>query len=92
MHSISLTDDTYQALVDQAAARHVDVEEIVRQGVELLSHQMPGESAEPTKEQRLQALDRLAHRADERADLYPPGFRVDDSREAMYEDRLRAQL
>ena len=94
MHSISIPDHTYQALVVQAIARNLDVEELVLQAVtQLINTPLPRESyQEPTIEQRLQALDRWTRRIEERADRYPQGFRVDDSREAMYEDRLRAQM
>jgi hypothetical protein len=93
MHSISVPDDIYQALAAQAAARNLAIDELVRQAVDQLSiHPMPSESLEPTTEQRLQAFDQWTRRIEERADRYPPGFRVDDSREAMYEDRLRSQL
>ena len=94
MHTISLSDEVYQALIVQAEARKLPVDELVRRAVNQLSAEplTPESSAEPTIEERLKALAEWTRRIEERADRYPPDFRVDDSREAMYEERERAQL
>ena len=89
MATLNIDDDTYQRLARQAAAQHTSVEEFVGPALEKLAQTAPGqaEAPEPAPAKREKALNALLARAQERADRYPPGFIVDDSRESIYEGR-----
>lgn len=81
MPTISLTipDDTFARLTEWAAERKQTVEEAVVPVLEGLAPSLP------TAEDRVRAFGELTRLIQSRADRYPPGFRVDDSRERIYE-------
>lgn len=87
MPTLTLPDATYVKALRLAAAANLPVEQFVAITLEA----MPSPKDEPTKEERLQALECIAQRAKERAHRYPPGFQVDDSRESIYKEREDAQ-
>ncbi len=100
MPSISIPEDAYQALVAQAAARNIAVEELLRRAVDALPRPSePSVQESPTNghpsdmtgdlpyAEWKQVFDGLLARAKSRADRYPPGFRLNDSRETIYEGR-----
>ena len=98
MPSISIPEDAYQTIVAQATARNIAVEEVLRRAVEALPRHAEASGTESSADGHhtdmiedlpyagwKQVFDALLARAQSRADRYPPGFRLDDSREAMYE-------
>jgi hypothetical protein len=87
MPVLNLPEQTFQWLVEQAAARNVSVEEVVVSAVA----QLPAAETS-TPEERLRAFERLTRRIESRADRYPPGHTIDDSRESIYAERENAQL
>jgi len=72
--SIELPTDTFARLQKWATARNQTVEEAVTPVIEAL--------APPPADERRQAFDDLTALIRSRANLYPPGFQVDSSREA----------
>lgn len=92
MPVLNLPEQTFRWLVEQAAARNVSVEEVVVSAVA----QLPAADAPApdgsTPEERLRAFERLTRRIEGRADRYPPGHTLDDSREGIYAERENAQL
>ena len=89
MATLHIKDDTYQRLAQQAAAQNTTVDAYVAPVLEKLAEVPPAqaEGLEPTPDERQKAFDRWMARVQERADRYPPGFIVDDSRESIYEGR-----
>lgn len=73
--SIKLPTDTFARLEEWAAARNQTVEEAVTPVIESLA---------PPPDERRQAFDALTALIRSRANLYPPGFQVDSSRESIY--------
>ncbi|MGL6075363.1 MAG: hypothetical protein ACRC8S_14500 [Fimbriiglobus sp.] len=90
MATITIPDDTYQRLARQAAASGTTVEAIAVPVLEQLvgtgnGHPQPTPSATETLPQQRLAFEELTKMVQARAALYPAGFRVDDSRESIYE-------
>lgn len=81
MPTINLPDDLYQRLAAAAARRGQTVDE---QACEMLTPHFPPNF--PTREERDRAFNEAVARAEARAHLYPPGFQLDISRDAMYPD------
>lgn len=92
MPVLTITEQTYSLLAEQAARRHVSIEEIVATAVAQLRQPETAPPAQPTWEERLRAFERLTRRIEARADRYPLDFQLDDSRESIYAERENAQL
>ena len=79
----------------QAALRNITVEQFLSDQLQFFSR-TPAVPAEPTLpltgEAWQAAWDAMRRDAEKRAGRYPPGFVLDDSREAIYAERLDAQL
>jgi hypothetical protein len=86
MATITIPDSTFDRLTRQAAAIGITVEQLVLPVLDQIAP--PG----PTPEERRRAFEEWRKRVEERAGMYPPGFQVDDSREAIYKEREDAQL
>jgi hypothetical protein len=78
MANLTIPDRTFADLARRASAAGLTVEQLV---LPLLEQMAP---PEPTPDERRRALDEWDARIRSRADRYPPGFRVDDSRETIY--------
>jgi hypothetical protein len=89
--TITVPDDTYQRLARRAAAAGTTVEALAapvleRLAQETAAHAHPAAPPVDLPDDEWQrVLDQLIADADSRADRYPPGFRVDVSRESIYE-------
>jgi plasmid stability protein len=81
MPAINLPDDLYQRLAQAAARRGQTVDE---QACEMLAPHFPPDF--PSREERDAAFEKHLELARARAHLYPPGFQLDISRDAMYPD------
>jgi hypothetical protein len=85
MATITIPDQTFAELARQASAAGISVEQFV---LPLLEQAVP---LEPTPEERRRAFEEWQQEVRKRADRYPPGFRVDDSRETIYFGREDAR-
>jgi len=92
MPVLTITEQTYNLLAEQAARRHVSIEEVVAAAVAQLRQPEAEQSGQPTWEERLRAFERLTQSIEAEAHRYPPGHRIDDSRESIYAERENAQL
>ena len=81
MALLNIPDETYAELSAQAAARQLSVEQYV---LPLLAQAKPEPQLPLAGAAWDAAIEELEREARSRADRYPPGFRVDDSRETMY--------
>ena len=84
MTTLTIPDATYQRLAARAAGQHLTVEALL----DRLAAAEPAAVTPPTDgwQAKLAAVQTAAS---SRADRYPPGFRMDDSRDAMYPDAGR---
>ena len=87
MPTITIPDDTYELLTRKAAAAGVSPGEFIALTFSADAHS----PAPPTQvlqgEAWRKAFDEWMREVAARAPMYPPGFELDVSREAMYEDR-----
>jgi hypothetical protein len=95
MPHITVPDETYQRLSARAAALDISVEELVQPVLERLAES--GTSGlQPTVPLTGDAwhaeLEAWKRDAESRADRYPSGFVLDDSRETIYREREDPQL
>ena len=81
MALLNIPDETYAELSAQAAARQLSVEQYV---LPLLTLAKPESQLPLTGAAWDEAMEELVEMARKRSHLYPPGFRVDDSRETIY--------
>ena len=95
MATVTIPDVAYTSLAAQAALRNITVEQFVLDQLQHLNSplEVPPEPAPPLTGEAWRAVrDAMISDAEKRADRYPPGFVLDDSREAIYAERLDAQL
>ena len=95
MAMLTIPDATYMDLASQAALRNITIEQFVLDQLQHLSKRQaePPEPTPPLTGEAWRAVrDAMISDAEKRADRYPPGFVLDDSREAIYAERLDAQL
>jgi hypothetical protein len=78
MATLTIPDQTFAKLARQASAAGITVEQLV---IPILEQVGP---PEPTPEDRKRALAEWDAMIRSRADRYPPGFKLDDSRETIY--------
>jgi hypothetical protein len=76
---ISVPDDTFDRLTRWAAARNLTVEEAIAPILDVIAPRVP------TQDERQHAFEELTKLIQSRSNRYPQGFRVDDSRESIYE-------
>lgn len=92
MPVLTIPEQTFQWLLEQAALRNVSIEDVVVSAVARLPHSEVPLPDGVTPEERLRAFERLTQSIEAEAHRYPPGHRVDDSRESIYAERENAQL
>ena len=86
MPQLPISEETFQRLSRRAASLNVSLEELVNPALDRLADSpLPDEPVQGEEwQRRFQAwMGEVASRADR----YPPGFVVDDSRESIYEGR-----
>jgi hypothetical protein len=90
MPHVTISEDTFQRLAVKAAALNISVDELVQPTLD----QLAGGGAELplTGDAWLAELTAWKRDAESRADRYPSGFTIDDSRETIYREREDAQL
>jgi hypothetical protein len=95
MPVLVIPEDTFRRLSERAAALNISVDDLVRPALDRLAQ---GGSLTPEPPQPLTGdawwaeLDAWKQDALGRAGRYPPGFILDDSRDAIYREREDAQL
>ncbi len=95
MPQLTIPEETFQQLAAKAAALDISVDELVMPALAQLAG---AEAPEPepllplTGDAWHAELDAWKRDAESRADRYPAGFVLDDSREAIYREREDAQL
>jgi hypothetical protein len=87
MPDISIPDETFRRLSERAAALKISVSDLIMPTLESLG--APARTSdEPTSPLTGDAwrakFEAMKRAAESRAGRYPPGFVLDDSREAMY--------
>jgi hypothetical protein len=96
MPSVNIPEETFRRLAEKAAALNVPIEELVRPALEELAQGPAGAKhvLQPplTGEAWKREFDAWTEEIEGRAGRYPPGFRLDDSREAIYGEREDSQL
>jgi hypothetical protein len=96
MPHLNIPDDTFRRLATRAAALNISVDELVQPALERLADETGAPRSEPTLpltgDAWLAEMAAWRRAAEARADRYPPGFVVDDSRETIYREREDAQL
>jgi hypothetical protein len=93
MPDISIPDDLFRRLSDQAKALNRSVDAYVLPTLQHLADygQPLSEWKPPTEEEWRRVWEEWDREIMARASRYPPGFQVDDSREAMYFGRDEAE-
>ena len=92
MPTVALSEQTFRLLSEQASKRNTSIENVIASALTRYAESEPLPSAESTIEDRLRAFERWTRRIESRADRYPPGHVLDDSRENIYIERENAQL
>ncbi len=92
MATLNIPDTSYAYLAAQAALCNMTIEQFVLQRLMALNGPTPEPTLPLTGEARKAVFEAMKRDAEKRADRYPPDHVLDDSREAIYADRLDAQL
>jgi hypothetical protein len=95
MPYVSVAEDTFRRLAAKAAALNISVDDLVKPALAWLAESgtPPAEPPLPlTGDEWRAELSAWKREAERRADRYPPGYILDDSRESMYREREDAQL
>ncbi len=90
MATLNIKDDTYERLARKAIAQNTTVEDFVEPLLDRLAETELVPAIEPpshTAAEREKALAEWMAQVQKRANRYPVGFAVDDSRESIYEGR-----
>ncbi len=90
MATLTIPDTSYAYLVAQAALYNMTAEQFVLQRLMAPNGPTPEPTPPLTGEAWRAVRDAMISDAEKRADRYPPGFVLDDSREAIYAERLDA--
>ena len=91
MTTIAIPDETYQRLAALATARNLTPDALATAALDQLAQQAPTDRRAATTPVKLSddewkaQFDALTQLIRSRSDRYPPGFKLDVSREAMYE-------
>jgi hypothetical protein len=95
MPQVTVPEDTFERLSLRAAALNISVDDLVKPALERLA-ECGASAPEPplplTGDAWRAELEAWKRDAESRADRYPPGFVLDDSRETIYREREDAQL
>ena len=84
MAALNIKDETYERLARKAVALHTTVEEFVEPVLDRLAETEPAAAISPALDaaaEREKALAEWMAKVHKRAERYPDGFVVDDSRE-----------
>jgi hypothetical protein len=92
MPTVALSDQTFRLLSEQALKRNTSIENVIASALTRYSESEPLPVAEPTIEDRLRAFEAWTKSIESRAERYPPGHVIHDSRESIYEEREKAHL
>lgn len=96
MPSLNIPEDTFRQLAVRARALNISVEDLVRPVLEQLTKngsRAPASGGQaPTLADRKLAFEEWTKHVESRADRYPPGHVLDDSRESIYREREDKQL
>ena len=95
MPHVTVPEDIFRRLADQAAALSISIDELVMPVLNRLSEAGGGtpEPPSPLSGDAWRAeLDAWKRDAQDRAGRYPPGFVLDDCRETTYREREDGQL
>lgn len=93
MAQLNIPDETFRRLTEKAAALNISVEDLIQPALDRLANEAVTEPTLPlTGDAWLEAFEAWKRAAEARADRYPPGFVVDDSRETIDREREDAQL
>ena len=91
MPHVTVPQDTFERLCVRAAALNITVDDLVKPALDRLAEF--GTPALPLTGDAWRAeLEAWKRDAESRADRYPPGFVLDDSRETIYREREDAQF
>ncbi|MBI2805232.1 MAG: hypothetical protein HYX68_09670 [Planctomycetes bacterium] len=87
MPSVTVSDEVFNRLAEQASARNVTIEQLVAPLLELAagSNAIQGPASTPAFEDWKQGFGAWMSDVQRRANRYPPGFVLDDSRESIYQ-------
>jgi hypothetical protein len=95
MPHLTVPEDMFRRLAAKAAALNISIDDLVKPALDQLA-QSGSSAAETlptlTGDAWHAELDAWKHDAASRADRYPHGFVLDDSRETIYREREDAQL
>ena len=83
MATLNIKDDTYERLARKAISQHTTIEDFVEPVLDRLAEMEPRPPL-PTPAEREKALADWMAQVEKRANRYPAGFAVDDSRESIY--------
>lgn len=95
MHSIPIPQPVFDGLVRLAAAKQTTPESLAVSTLDQFVKQSdaPTEATMPLSGDAWRAeWNAMVQAAERRADRYPPGHTLDDSRESIYGERLERQL
>lgn len=92
MPTIAVSDGTYELLARKAAAAGVSPDEFIALTLSGDGQPPAPPAPKPDAEAQRKARAQLTALLDTLAPGFPPDHETDVSREAMYEERLRAQL
>ena len=95
MPNVIIPEDTFRRLSERAAALNISVDDLVKPALDRLAESgtpVPESSLPLTGDAWRTELDTWKQDALSRAGRYPPGFVLDDSREAIYREREDSQL
>jgi hypothetical protein len=95
MPHVTIPEETFRRLAERAAALNISVDDLVQPALVRLTEagHPPADSPLPLTGDAWQAeLEAWKRDAESRAGRYPPGFILDDRREATYREREDAQL
>jgi hypothetical protein len=96
MPHVTVPEDTFQRLSARAAALNISVDDFVKPALDRLAESdasAPEQTPLPLTGDAWRAeLEAWKRDAESRADRYPPGFVLDDSRETLYREREDTQL
>jgi hypothetical protein len=86
---LTIPEDTFRRLAAKAAALNISVEDLVAPVLDQVASQ---DTSPLTGEDWQREREAWKRDAESRADRYPPGHVLDDSRETIYGEREREQL
>ena len=89
MPSVEIPEETFRRLAERAATRNLSVDDYVRPALDRLAEEEPLDpvlSTPLTGDAWLAAWDAWTRDIENRSGRYPPGFVLDDSRDAIYRD------